>query len=74
MIRPSDLPNEIRHHQATTHGTLEERLESVEKEMLLSALEESDWIQTAAADVLGISERVLRYKMEKYGTKVFKNK
>ncbi len=74
MILPEDLPNEIRHHQATTQGTLEERLEAVEKEMLLSALEESGWIQTAAADILGISERVLRYKMEKYGTRAFKNK
>ena len=66
VIRPTDLPEEIRHHQATTQGTLEERLEAVEREMLLSALEKRDWIQTQAAEILGISERVLRYKMRKY--------
>jgi DNA-binding NtrC family response regulator len=73
-IYPADLPEEIRHHQATTQGTLAERLESVEKEMLLSALEASDWVQTRAAELLGISERVLRYKIEKYGTKAFRRK
>lgn len=66
VIRPTDLPEEIRHHQATTQGTLEERLEAVEREMLLSALEKRDWVQTQAAEILGISERVLRYKMRKY--------
>ena len=66
VIRPADLPEEIRHHQATTQGTLEERLEAVEKEMLFSALEKRDWVQTQAAELLGISERVLRYKMRKY--------
>lgn len=66
IIRSVDLPEEIRHHQATTQGTLEERLEAVEREMLFSALEKRDWVQTQAAELLGISERVLRYKMKKY--------
>ena len=66
VIRSVDLPEEIRHHQATTQGTLEERLEAVEREMLLSALEKRDWVQTQAAELLGISERVLRYKMKKH--------
>ena len=35
--------------------------------MILSALEQKDWVQTQAAEVLGISERVLRYKMKKHG-------
>ncbi|MDZ7700116.1 MAG: helix-turn-helix domain-containing protein [Deltaproteobacteria bacterium] len=35
--------------------------------MILSALEKSDWVQTQAAELLGISERVLRYKMKKGG-------
>lgn len=66
VIRSADLPEEIRHHQATTQGSLEERLEAVERELLLSALEKKDWVQTQAAELLGISERVLRYKMKKY--------
>ncbi len=66
-ITPGDLPEEIRHFQTGTEGSLAERLEEVEQEMILSALEKSDWIQTRAAERLGISERVLRYKMKKGG-------
>ncbi len=64
-ITPGDLPEEIRHFQNATDGSLAERLEAVEQEMILSALEKSDWVQTRAAERLGISERVLRYKMKK---------
>jgi transcriptional regulator with PAS, ATPase and Fis domain len=67
LIAPADLPQEIRHFQAANQGTLAERLEAVEREMILSALEKSDWVQTRAAERLGISERVLRYKMKKAG-------
>ncbi len=69
LIALLDLPEEIRHHQATTQGTLAENLEAMEKEMLLDALEQSNWVQTRAAAFLGISERVLRYKMKKYDLK-----
>jgi len=64
-IKPGDLPEEVRHFQLTTEGSLAERLEAVEHEMILSALEKSNWVQTKAAERLGISERVLRYKMKK---------
>lgn len=67
VVRPADLPPEIRFHQVTQGGSLKDRLEAVEREMILSALERYDWIQTRAAESLGISERVLRYKMKKYG-------
>jgi len=50
-----------------TPGTLSERLSTVEQEMILSALEKSGWVQTRFAEMLGISERVLRYKMKKGG-------
>jgi transcriptional regulator with GAF, ATPase, and Fis domain len=69
VIRSTDLPEEIRHHQTTTQGTLAEGVEDLEQKMIISALEASDWIQTKAAERLGISERVLRYKMKKYGIK-----
>lgn len=67
IIRPADLPQEIRHHSTVTQGTLAESLEVVEREMIASALEKTDWVQTKAAELLGISERVLRYKMKKGG-------
>ncbi len=69
VIRPEDLPAEVRFHHANDQGTLTERLETVEREMIISALEKHDWVQTHAADDLGISERVLRYKMKKYRIK-----
>ncbi|MCD4754271.1 MAG: sigma-54 dependent transcriptional regulator [Deltaproteobacteria bacterium] len=67
LIRPSDLPQEVRCHQAANQGTLKERLEAVENEMILSSLDKCDWVQTRAAEALGVSERVLRYKMVKHG-------
>jgi len=68
IIRPQDLPLEIREARSTTtSGDLATRLADVEREMLLTALRDHDWVQTRAAESLGISERVLRYKMEKAG-------
>ena len=69
IIRTADLPAEVRFHQATGQGTLGDRLEAVEREMLISALEKHNGIQTQAAKSLGISERVLRYKLKKHGIK-----
>jgi two-component system, NtrC family, response regulator AtoC len=68
IIRPQDLPSEIREvRDNTSSGDLAARLADVEREMLLTALHDHDWVQTRAAKSLGISERVLRYKMEKDG-------
>jgi len=68
IIAPRDLPPEIRNYRGEeTAGDLNQRLAEVERQMLLDALENNDWVQTRAAESLGISERVLRYKMEKAG-------
>lgn len=67
VIRPTDLPAEIRHYQAAVSGTLDERLKIAEREMILTSLDRVGWVQTKAAEILGISERVLRYKMDKHG-------
>ena len=69
LIREKDLPPEIRFYRATEQGTLSEKLESLEKELIVTALENSEWIQTRAAEELGISERVLRYKIKKLNLK-----
>lgn len=50
-------------------GKLKYKVESLEKALILDALRNCDWIQTKAAEELGISERMLRYKMKKYGIK-----
>ncbi len=46
--------------------SLNETLDTVERGLILDALKESGGIQTRAAEKLGISERVLRYKLKKY--------
>jgi DNA-binding NtrC family response regulator len=66
VIRFADLPPEVREKQVSG-GKLSQRLAEVEKKMLINALEEHGWVQTRAAESLGISERVLRYKMGKSG-------
>jgi len=42
-------------------------LETGEKEMLLEALELSDWVQKDAADRLGVTPRKLNYMVRKHG-------
>ena len=69
VVRPEDLPEEVRRYRRLKSGPLEERLAELEKEMILEALEKTNWVQTRAAELLGISERVLRYKMAKHGLK-----
>lgn len=66
LVYPSDLLEEIRRHQKDKPGTLVDRLDAIEREMILSALDKKHWVQTQAAELLGISERVLRYKMKKH--------
>lgn len=42
-------------------------VEGLERRMIREALARADSVQTRAAEMLGISERVLRYKIKKYG-------
>ncbi len=49
------------------NDALDAVLESVEKETILNALEQSRWNKTAAAKLLGISFGALRYRMQKLG-------
>lgn len=50
-------------------GSLPEKAEAFEKSLILEALESSGHVQTKAAELLGIGERHLRYKLKKYGLK-----
>ena len=43
------------------------RLDEVEKELVLQALKVCDWVQKDAAGLLGISTRVLNYKIKRFG-------
>jgi two-component system NtrC family response regulator len=50
-------------------GVLRRSMEELEKKMIVEALEKSGDHQSRAAALLGISERMLRYKLKKYGWK-----
>ena len=50
-----------------TDGSMKQVVESMEKRMITEALVAANWVQTRAAEAIGISERMLRYKMKKLG-------
>jgi len=50
-------------------GSLPQQVESLERELIEAALRAEDGVQYRAAERLGISERTLRYKLEKYRRK-----
>ena len=73
-IREEDLPPKLKQvHtiQESTPNVFEGSLnfhdaEKVfEAEMIIKALKKTNWVQTRAADLLGISRRILKYKMDK---------
>jgi DNA-binding NtrC family response regulator len=47
--------------------TLPDSLEEIERDLIVKALRQHQGVQTRAAESIGISERVLRYKIKKYG-------
>jgi two-component system response regulator PilR (NtrC family) len=46
---------------------LEDHLESIERKLIMQALEETRWNRTAAAQRLGLSFRSMRYRLKKLG-------
>jgi two-component system NtrC family response regulator len=50
-------------------GSLREALETLERQMVQDALEKAGFNQSQAAKLLGLNERMLRYKLKKYGLK-----
>jgi two-component system NtrC family response regulator len=74
-IAPEDLPDKIRSGIGAPSGTSAVinlppegySLEQLEREVVVAALERSNWNQTAAARFLRIPRHTLIYRMEKYG-------
>jgi len=64
----SSLP--VSKKRETKTGSLKEALEALEHEMIQKAMQETGNHQTKAAKLLGVSERMLRYKLKKYKFKV----
>ena len=46
--------------------TLTDKIQDMEKQAILNALEECDWVQTRAARRLGITDRMIGYRIKKY--------
>ena len=73
LIRPRDLPPAVRLRTAIDDQNKEglKRLVDVvddfERTLILDALERAGWVKTAAARLLGISVKLLDYRIEKYG-------
>jgi two-component system NtrC family response regulator len=79
-IEAVDLPGYLFHStpalamapgvEAGVPGDLDGRLAELEKQFMLSALQQSQGVQAAAAQLLGISERSFWYRLKKLGIQV----
>ncbi len=75
LVTLEDLPPQLGGSQRRGSGEemklwelpLPEAVEWLERERIRRALKEAQGVKTRAAEILGLSERVLRYKIEKYG-------
>ena len=69
VIGKSDLPLTLDEQTAESDAPagLVAAAEGLERRMIRDALSRAGGVQTRAAELLGISERVLRYKLRKYG-------
>ncbi len=47
--------------------TLKDKIRELEKDEIIKALKESGWVMAKAARRLGITERMIGYKINKYG-------
>jgi two-component system NtrC family response regulator len=52
------------------NGTLAETLAEIEKKIIIDILEKNDYIQTKAAEILGIGKSGLNQKIKKYNIKI----
>jgi Nif-specific regulatory protein len=49
--------------------SLKRKIEGFEKLAIIKALHESSWVKAEAARKIGITERMIGYKIKKYGIK-----
>jgi len=47
-------------------GSLKEKVREIEKEEIINAMQECKWVMSRAARKLGITERMIGYKIKKY--------
>lgn len=72
MLTTDDMPTALRARaeEGLTYrrfkGSLPLQLETLERQLIEDALKQENGVQSRAAERLGISERTLRYKLDKY--------
>lgn len=76
-LRPHHLPPELRGSTAAapdptaipvpSQGDLETAVNAFERQLVLRALHQADGVQTRAAEILGTTRRILKYRMDKLG-------
>ena len=73
LINVEDLPQNITNETKaglmkddilSGRVSLDEAIANFEKDIILTALEKTNYVQTQAANLLGISRRILKYKMD----------
>ena len=87
LILAQNLPSEIRlsgeksdasnieaFYQHSTLASLTDKIESLERNIILKTLERNRWNQTISAKQLGLKRSSLQYKMTKYGLDKSSNK
>jgi transcriptional regulator with GAF, ATPase, and Fis domain len=55
---------------ANETGSLKNRIRQMEREEIINALRECNWVMARAARKLGITERMIGYKIKKYGIRI----
>jgi len=74
LITTDDLPIYIKTAKSESDlpvekNSLDQMVENLERRLILEAIEQASGNQSKAAELLGIGERNLRYKLKKYGMK-----
>ena len=83
VIIPENLPPEVRGNEAGRPArsmpdeafepqagqNFDEAVEEFERNVLVQALKQTEWNQTSATKILGMSFRAMRYRVKKYGLK-----
>ncbi|MCW5891761.1 MAG: sigma-54-dependent Fis family transcriptional regulator [bacterium] len=77
LIGVDDLPEQVRRSEATPTSIKEQVLagrksigsavDEFERDIIVEALHQTDFNQTRAADMLGTTRRILKYRMDKLG-------
>jgi DNA-binding NtrC family response regulator len=67
MLTIKDLPHTLKDKARQSNVPLLKATGDFEREVILDALKKANNVQTQAAALLGISRRILKYKMDKLG-------